>query len=183
MVSLSGNIDARAFRNCCGLFATGITIVTTELDGITHGMTANGFMSVSLNPPLILVSIGSQTKLHQYLAQTMRYGVSVLEESQVMLSNHFAGRPKEGLEVPFQRVHDVPLIDGAVAHIIARVVDAHPAGDHTLYIGEVEHLSYSAGRPLLYFAGSYNNLRPDLKPDHASWMDNEVFFYPKEGKT
>ena len=136
----NGAIDTREFRNCCGRFATGITIVTTEVDGTVHGMTANGFMSVSLQPPLILVSLGNQTRLHQLLPQSMRYGVSILGEGQLAFSNHFAGRPDDTLEIPFVRKHAMPLLDGAVAHMVARVVDAHDAGDHTLYIGEVEYL-------------------------------------------
>jgi flavin reductase (DIM6/NTAB) family NADH-FMN oxidoreductase RutF len=176
-------IDSREFRNCCGRFATGITVVTTEAEGAAHGMTANGFMSVSLQPPLVLVSIGHNTRLHQLLSQTMRYGVSILDESQLAFSNHFAGRPDDTLEIPFIRKHDMPLLDGALAHMVARVVDARDAGDHTLYIGEVEYLSYLDGRPLLYYAGGYNQLKADPKPEHLHWHDNELFFFPVSGIT
>jgi flavin reductase (DIM6/NTAB) family NADH-FMN oxidoreductase RutF len=176
-------IDAREFRNCCGRFGTGVTIVTTELDGDIHGMTANGFMSVSLQPPLILISVAHQARLHQFLSQTMRYGVSILSEAQVKYSNHFAGRPDDMLEIPWIRKHDMPLLSGALAHMVARVVDAHEAGDHTLYIGEVEYLNYEDGRPLLYYAGGYNQLKADPKPEHVSWYDNELFFFPFTGST
>ncbi len=174
-------IDKREFRNCCGRFATGVTIVTTEVGGIVQGMTANGFMSVSLEPPLIVVSIGHNTRLHQFLPQSMCYGVSILEESQLAFSNHFAGRPDDTLETPFVRKHEMPLLDGALAHMVARVVDAHEAGDHTLYIGEVEYLHYLDGRPLLYYAGGYNQLKADPKPEHLHWQDNELFFFPVSG--
>lgn len=179
----SGEIDPREFRNCCGRFATGITIVTTEVEGTAHGMTVNGFMSVSLQPPLILVSIGHQTKMHPFLAQTMRYGVSILAEGQLAFSNHFAGRPDNTLEIPFIRVQEMSLLDGAIAHMVTRVIDAHEAGDHTLYIGQVEYMSYRNGRPLLYYAGGYNHLKADPKPDHMSWYDNELFFFPVPGTT
>jgi flavin reductase (DIM6/NTAB) family NADH-FMN oxidoreductase RutF len=112
----------------------------------------------------------------------MRYGVSVLSETQLPLSNHFAGRPDNTLVVPFVQVEDMPLIDNAVAHIVARVVDVHPAGDHTLYIGEVQYLNYGSGRPLLYYAGAYNHLKAEPTPEHASWFDNEVFFFATPGK-
>lgn len=174
-------IDSREFRTCCGRFATGITIVTTQVDGAIHGMTANGFLSVSLQPPLIAVSIGHQTRLHQLLPQSMRYGVSILAESQLKFSNHFAGRPDATLEIPFVHAADTPLLDGALAHLVARVVDAHPAGDHTLYIGQVEYLAYQDGHPLLYYSGGYNQLKAEPKPDHALWYDNEVFFFPVSG--
>jgi flavin reductase (DIM6/NTAB) family NADH-FMN oxidoreductase RutF len=176
-------IDPREFRNCCGRFATGVTIVTTEAEGAVHGMTANGFMSVSLQPSLIVVSIGHQTRLHQVLPQSQRYGVSMLDESQVRFSNHFAGRPDDTLEIPFVRKQEMPLLDGALAHLVARVVDAHEAGDHTLYIGEVEYLHYLDGRPLLYYGGGYNQLKADPKPEHLHWQDNELFFFPVSGLT
>jgi len=179
----NGVIDSREFRNCSGRFATGITIVTTEAEGLPHGMTVNGFMSVSLQPPLIVVSISHNTRLHQLLPQTMRYGVSILDESQLAFSNHFAGRPDDTLEIPFVRKHDMPLLGGALAHMVARVVDAHEAGDHTLYIGEVEYLNYLDGRPLLYYAGGYNHLKADPKPEHMHWQDNELFFFPVSGLT
>ena len=181
--AVDSSIDPREFRNCCGRFATGITIVTTQVGDAIHGMTANGFMSVSLQPPLILVSIGNHTRLHQYLMETMRYAVSVLDESQLAFSNHFAGRPDDTLEIPFIRMSDMPVLDGAVAYMVARVVDAHEAGDHTLFIGQVEHFQYQHGRPLLYYMGGYNQLKADPKPDHAFWQDNEVFFFPMPGIT
>jgi flavin reductase (DIM6/NTAB) family NADH-FMN oxidoreductase RutF len=179
----SDGIDPREFRNCCGRFATGITVVTTQVNGTIHGMTANGFMSVSLHPPLIAVSLGHQTRLHQLLQQTMRYGVSILRESQLNLSNHFAGRPDDTLEIPFIQQAGMSLLDGALAHVVARVVDAHEAGDHTLYIGHVEYLNYRDGRPLVYYAGGYNQLKADPKPEHTAWYDNEVFFFPMPGDT
>ncbi len=182
-MSPSVEIDSREFRNCCGRFATGITIVTTETDGDVHGMTVNGFMSVSLQPPLIVVSIGHQTKLHQLLSNSRYYGVSILGEDQLAFSNHFGGRPDDTLEIPFVRNHDLLLLDGAVAHMVARVIDAHEAGDHTLYIGEVEYLNYLDGRPLLYYAGGYNHLKADPKPEHMNWYDNELFFFPVPGST
>jgi flavin reductase (DIM6/NTAB) family NADH-FMN oxidoreductase RutF len=172
-----GNVDLREFRNCCGRFATGVTIVTTQIGEAIHGMTANGFMSVSLQPPLIVVSIGHHTRLHQFLAQSGRYGVSILEESQLKYSNHFAGRPDDTLEIPFVHAAGMPLLQGALAHMVARVVDAREAGDHTLYIGQVEYLEYQNGRPLVYYAGGYNQLKADPKPEHTTWYDNEVFFF------
>lgn len=152
------SIDKRDFRNCLGCFATGITIITTEMEGQVHGMTANGFMSVSLEPPLVLVSLGKNTKIHQLLAQSMRYGVSILDESQQNLSNHFAGQPDESLDIPFIKQEGMSLIDGAIAHLVAKVVDIHDAGDHSLYIAEVTYFNYGDGQPLLYYGGGYKKL-------------------------
>ena len=151
-------IDTREFRNACGRFATGITIVSTEVDGEIHGMTANGFMSVSLEPPLILVSVGKKARSHDLIAQSMSYGVSVLTEDQEAYSNHFAGRPDENLEIPWETLDGNPVIKGTLAQISAKVVDAHEAGDHTLYIAEVTSFNYGEGRPVLYYYTGYGKM-------------------------
>ncbi len=152
-------INPRDFRNTMGRFATGITVITTVVDGQTVGMTANAFLSVSLEPPLVLVSVGKKAKMHEHLAKSGRYGISFLASDQQAFSQQFAGRPQEGLQVPFVERNGMPLLDGALAHIVATVVDAHPAGDHTLYIGQVEYLEYDDRNPLLFFSGKYRELR------------------------
>jgi flavin reductase (DIM6/NTAB) family NADH-FMN oxidoreductase RutF len=158
--SLSG-FDARQFRGALGRFASGVTIVTTRDSVRTHGMTANSFVSVSLDPPLILISVDNRAAMHALLPVTRYFGVSVLAEDQHPLSNHFAGREVEGLDIPFIDKHDVPVIDGAVAHFVARVVDIHPAGDHTLYVGQVEHFETRDGKPLVFHAGNYRKLHAE----------------------
>ncbi|MCB0008625.1 MAG: flavin reductase [Anaerolineales bacterium] len=149
------NIDSREFRNCCGRFATGITIVTTELEGQRHGMTANGFMSVSLEPPTVLVSVGKRARAHDLLAQSGRYGISILRETQQPLSNHFAGYPVEGIEIPWEELGGVPVIGGTLAQFSVRIMDAHEVGDHTLFIAEVVEMNYDEGKPLLYYYSGY----------------------------
>lgn len=153
------DIDPRELRNALGHFASGITVVTTVHEGITYGMTVNAFVSVSLNPPLALVAADNNTKFHEKASKSGRYGVSVLSEEQGELSNHFAGiEQREDDEIPFVWQEGIPLLDGACAHFVCRVVDPHPAGDHTLYIAQVEYLDYRGGTPLLFYTGSYENL-------------------------
>ena len=148
--------DTRAYRQALGKFATGVTVVTTLHDQDVHGMTANAFVSVSLEPPLVLVSVDHRANLHRILQQGVtHYGISVLAQDQEVLSNHFAGRKTEGLDLPFVTRLGVPLIAGAIAYFIVKLTDAHPAGDHTLYIGRVEHFESTEGRPLLFFSGQY----------------------------
>lgn len=152
-------IDPRELRNALGHFASGITVATTVHEGQTYGMTANAFVSVSLDPPLVLVAADNKTKWHEKVSQSRRYGVSVLSEEQGSLSDHFAGRgSQEDLEIPFVWQDGIPLIEGAVAHFVCRVVDPHPAGDHTLHIGQIEHLNYQSGDPLLFYTGGYETL-------------------------
>lgn len=152
-------IDTREFRNMCGRFATGITIVATEVDGEKHGMTANGFMSVSLDPPLIVVSVGKKARSHDLIAQSGSYGVSILTETQQPYSNHFAGRPDENLDIPWEELDGNPVIGGTLAQMSAKVVDAHEAGDHTLYIAQVTAFNYGEGKPILYYYTGYEEIK------------------------
>ncbi len=158
--SSSAAIDSRELRNACGRFATGITVVTTELDGDVHGMTANAFMSVSLDPPLLVISVGHKAALHEKLQQTGRYAISILRHDQEDYSSHFAGWPVEGLEILFERRHGYPVLPNALAYFVCTVVDAHPAGDHTLYIGQVEYLEHVDGEPVLFYGGTYRQMAP-----------------------
>ncbi|WP_205419957.1 flavin reductase family protein [Aeribacillus pallidus] len=154
-------IDKREFRNTLGRFATGITIVTTVEEDKVHGMTANAFLSVSLDPPLVLVSIDHKAKMHQLLPKTHMYGISILREDQEAVSQHFAGRPQENAPQFFWK-ENFPFIKNSIAQLACEIVDEHPAGDHTLYIGQVKWLSYEEeGNPLLFYAGKYRKL--DLK--------------------
>jgi flavin reductase (DIM6/NTAB) family NADH-FMN oxidoreductase RutF len=174
--SFGAAIDAREFRNTLGRFASGVTVITTQHEEHTHGMTANAFVSVSLDPPLILVSIDNRANMHRLLSVGNRYGVSVLAEDQESLSNHFAGRTLEGLLIPFITKHEMPLLDGAVAHLVARVVDIHPTGDHSLYIGQVEYLDWREGKPLLFFAGNYQQLSAS-QPRPTPWPEDDFSLF------
>lgn len=151
-------IDPKAFRSAMGCFATGVTIITTRVGEQVHGMTANAFISVSLEPPLVLVSIGHRARMHDYLMEASRYGVSILAEDQRPLSDHFAGRVQPGLEPEFAEALGVPLIKGALAQVVAEVVARHPGGDHTLFVGRVLHLAQEAKAPLVYHGGRYARL-------------------------
>lgn len=152
--------DPMDLRRAMGRFATGVTVITTRHEDHTHGMTANAFMSVSLDPPLVLVSLENRTRMHQLLPSVGRFGVSVLAENQSEFSKHFAGRPVHGLDVRFHIHGGVPLLEGAVARFVLQVVNTYPAGDHTLYIGRVEHFEWREGKPLIFYSGAYQQL-PD----------------------
>ncbi len=149
---------SREFRNALGRFASGITVVTTVVEGETRGMTANAFVSVSLEPPLVLVSVANKAHMHGYLQQSGRFGVSVLTEAQEGYSQHFAGFGAPGLQPEFVEVEGIPLLAESLAHLIVTVTDAHVAGDHTLYVGQVEYVKWWEGKPLLYFQGRYERL-------------------------
>jgi flavin reductase (DIM6/NTAB) family NADH-FMN oxidoreductase RutF len=148
-----------ALRRCAGMFATGVTVITTRRKGQVHGMTANAFMSVSLEPPLVLISVDRRTKMCGLLHEGSHYGVSVLADGQSALSDRFAGRPgSEGPEPRFEMVHDTPLVEGALAHFVARVARSYWGGDHSLFLGRVEYARYGEGAPLLFHGGRYERL-------------------------
>jgi len=153
---------AIAFRRTLGMFATGVTVLTTRVGEQVHGMTANAFMSVSLRPPLVLISIDRRAKMGGMLHEGTRFGVSVLEARQTGLSDRFAGRVADDLpEATFEVVHETPLVEGALAHLVARVVRSYWGGDHSLFLGQVEFARYGEGRPLLFHGGRYERLIED----------------------
>jgi flavin reductase (DIM6/NTAB) family NADH-FMN oxidoreductase RutF len=153
---------ALAFRRTLGMFATGVTVLTTRQGGQVHGMTANAFMSVSLTPPLVLISLDRRARLCSMLHESSRFGVSVLADGQSGLSDRFAGRVVDDVPDPgFFVVHETPLVDGALAHLVARVVRSYWGGDHSLFLGHVEYARYGEGRPLLFHGGRYERIVED----------------------
>ncbi len=149
---------AQALRQVMGRFATGVTVITTHHRDTIHGMTANAFLSVSLRPPLVLVSLGS-CRMGEMLPRTRRYGVSVLAHDQGHFAEHFAAQRVSPVEPEFVWHEGLTLLDGALAHLVCRVVDVHPAGDHELWIGEVEHVHQRDGEPLLFYTGRFGTVR------------------------
>jgi flavin reductase (DIM6/NTAB) family NADH-FMN oxidoreductase RutF len=159
-------IDPKVFRAAMSRFASGVTVISYMRDGRPAGMTANAFLSVSMEPPLVLVSVRKSSQLVERVQLGSRYGVNLLAESQRALSPHFGGRHNEDLDVPFVDVTGTPLVEGSLAHVVAQVVDIHPAGDHLLFIGRVEHLALGADQlPLIYYSGAYKQIQardPDV---------------------
>jgi flavin reductase (DIM6/NTAB) family NADH-FMN oxidoreductase RutF len=148
-----------ALRRTLGMFATGVTVITTREGDQVHGMTANAFMSVSLEPPLVLISVDRRTKMCALLHEGRNYGVSVLCETQSALSDRFAGRVVAGAPEPrFEVIHDTPLVEGALAHFVANINRSYWGGDHSLFLGRVEYARYSEGTPLLFHGGRYERL-------------------------
>ncbi len=149
---------AKGMRQVMGRFATGVTVVTTIERDTIHGMTANGFLSVSLRPPLVLVSLG-RCRMNEMLPKTGRYGISVLAHDQGHFAAHFAAQRPSPVDPEFVWHEGLPLLDGALAHVTCRIVEAHRAGDHVLWIGEVEHLHHRDGEPLLFYTGRFGTVR------------------------
>jgi flavin reductase (DIM6/NTAB) family NADH-FMN oxidoreductase RutF len=154
-----GDDPRLALRRILGMFATGVTVITTREGDDVHGMTANAFMSVSLEPPLVLVAVDRRTAMHDLLHEGRRYGVSVLRETQRALSERYGSSANAHQPEPsFDVIRDTPLVEGALAHFVARVTDRYWGGDHSLFLGRVEYARYSDGTPLLFHGGRYERL-------------------------
>jgi len=159
-------IDPRLFRNVMGCFATGVTVVSVALDGKVHCMTANAFMSGSLEPPLCVISVGKKARMHDVLVRARRFAVNILGEDQERYSRHFAGRPVEGLTPSFEYVDETPLLVGRIAAIAAQLTDIHPCGDHSLFVGRIFHMSDQGhGKPLVFHRGHYAALAHPARLD------------------
>jgi flavin reductase (DIM6/NTAB) family NADH-FMN oxidoreductase RutF len=154
-------VDSNLFRSACSRFATGITVVTVlGPDGLPHGMTANSFTSVSLDPPLVLVCIDRKAAMLPRLEAATHFGINVLSEEQEPYSAHFA-RPGmdrfEGIQW-FPGELGVPLLHNVLATYECAVSEVIEAGDHRIFIGEVRHLRCYDGHPLIYFGSRYRTL-------------------------
>lgn len=150
-------MDDRLFRDAMGKFATGVTVLLTENDGEVHGMTANGFMSVSLDPKLVVISIGHKARFLEKVSRAKTYTVNILAADQEAYSRHFAGRPGE--DIAFDRLAEQPVLRGAIAQVACDIVAEHVEGDHTLFIGKVKDIHLTDGDPLLFFGGQYRQLQ------------------------
>ena len=155
--------DPAQFRATLGRFATGVTILTMRDErGIPHGMTVTSFASVSLDPPLVLVCIGHEASLAAPLERTQHFAVNVLAAEQEAAAHTFAATDVDrfGGFMFELGVGDVPILAGSHAHVECRVHARHPAGDHTIIVGEVLHGATSDGEPLLYYRGRYGRFAP-----------------------
>lgn len=150
--------EKRRFRDALGKFATGVTVVTTIADGNEFGMTANAFMSVSLNPKLVVVSIGNKAKMKKLIDESGKFAVNILTSDQKEISMHFAGQKTFEQRFQFEYLSELPIIRGALAQLACKVVNTHEEGDHTLYIGEVIGMQLNHGDPLLFFSGDYRGM-------------------------
>jgi flavin reductase (DIM6/NTAB) family NADH-FMN oxidoreductase RutF len=151
-------MDDRKFRTAMGKFATGVTVIATEVKGDVHGMTANAFMSVSLDPKLVVVSIGEKAKILNKIKESKIFTVNILAADQQELSMIFAGQLKEHKEVTFDRLDGKPVLAGAVVQIACEVSAEHVEGDHTLFIGKVTDIHLEDAEPLVFYSGKYRSL-------------------------
>ncbi len=155
--------DPTEFRRMMGLFATGVMVVTAQVDGEMHGMTANAVMSVSLDPLLVCVSVSRSARMNGVLHQAGGFALNILSADQQALSQYFAGAWKHASppEYRFEPWVGGPRLVGALAAAGCRTERILDGGDHHLFLGQVLALHQPDGslNPLLFFGGRYHRLR------------------------
>jgi 3-hydroxy-9,10-secoandrosta-1,3,5(10)-triene-9,17-dione monooxygenase reductase component len=157
-------VDGDELRSAMRRFAAGIAVVTFVADGERNGLTVGSLVSLSLEPPLLGISIGLDSARHEPLRHTGRFAVSILAGDQQAVAQHFArsGIPPVALWSGIalrESDHDEPLIDGAVAWLGCETRAEHWAGDHTIFVGEVRWIEQGRDAPaLVYFHGQYQSV-------------------------
>jgi len=162
---LTPQLTAFEFRKALGHFTTGVTVVTVEREpGKIHGMTANSVTSVSLDPMLILVCVDHRAKMLPLLQKKKRFGISVLKAGQEAISEYFAkgeqsAEAEERLSIRYRWTPGgIPVLENMLLQLSCKVTASHIAGDHTIFVGEVEEVEMHEGEPLLYFRGEYRRI-------------------------
>ncbi len=155
------------FKGALGSWAAGVSVVTTEHQGLVYGITVSSFSSLSIDPLLVLVCIANSNRLAELVQDSKRLGISILAEGQEAASTYFS---KSGRE-PAKSFDDIdvvsmktgsPLIKGAIAHLDCELHEALPGGDHTIAIGRVVGAAFNPDvKPLLYFRRGYRSLNLD----------------------
>ena len=151
-------MDPSQFRQLLGRFATGVTVLTvTTPQGNPLGMTANSLASVSLQPPLLSVSVDHAAEMHEVILQAREFVVNILSSPQEALARRFADKHEDRFDGIGYRLspEGLVLLDGALAHIECVREGEYPAGDHTIVVGRVVGGATADGRPLLYYRGGY----------------------------
>jgi flavin reductase (DIM6/NTAB) family NADH-FMN oxidoreductase RutF len=148
------------FRHVMGHFATGVTVVTSALDGQLTGMTVSAFASLSLEPPLVLVCLHHEAQSHELIARAGLFAVNILDEDQEYVSRRFASSSAEKFITGAYRIseHGLPLLAGVLAVLECRLVNTLPGGDHTIFVGEPLDAQVHKSKPLLYYRSGYHQL-------------------------
>ena len=158
LASGHSSIDPRDFRNALGTYATGVTIITAAAsDGKPYGLTCNSFASVSLNPPLILWSLGMFSQGLSVFQNASHFAVNVLGASQQALAKKFATPSEDKFAGVEWRagLGQAPVLADSVANFQCRAVDRYYGGDHVIFLGAVEAYAYNRQEPLLFARGSF----------------------------
>ena len=150
-------IDSMLQRQVMGRFATGVTLLTTRFDEGVLGMTANAVMSLSLEPPLVVVSVDKKNSMHECVMRGKCFALNMLRADQEEISRRFAiSGPKDfsGLRLTAAET-GAPILVDAIAYVDCKLVEILPGGDHDMFVGEPIAGKVREGEPLIFFGGEY----------------------------
>ena len=156
-----GPLRPEEFRKACARYATGIAVATVESpDGNPEGLTVNSFTSVSMDPPLVLICIAKTATPYASFLAAKAFSINILRESQIDYSQHFAASKRDRFDTIAWRsgVLGAPVLEGVLGVLECTLHSSFDAGDHTVFVGLVEHAESHDGLPLLYFASAYRKL-------------------------
>jgi flavin reductase (DIM6/NTAB) family NADH-FMN oxidoreductase RutF len=160
------DFSASELRNALGAFATGVTVITSRGETHSCGITANAFTSVSLDPPLVLVCVNGGTAGAEAIEQNRGFAINVLGAHQEQISRYFSSKERPRGARAFDEVEHYtavtgcPILEGAAAYLDCRLADAHEAGDHVIFIGEVLAIGLADDvEPLLFHGGGYRKVQ------------------------
>lgn len=152
-------VDQEAFRNALGAVCTPVAVVTSALDGRPHGTTVSAFCSLSLDPPLVLVSLDRGSDLLAMIRDAGVYGINVLEHDQQDLATSFASKGADGFDtVTWELDHGLPKIEGVGSWLACSLHELIEGGDHVIAIGRVEAADHAPVQPLLYQQRTFGTL-------------------------
>lgn len=154
-------VDPKELRRVMGHFATGVTVITTkDIHGVPYGLTANAFMSLSLDPPLALIGIDKSAQCYSCFDASKVFAVNFLSDEQEEMSRRFATKGIDkfaGLKWQ-EGSSGAAILPGVIGYVECRVKKIHDGGDHAIIVGEIVSARAQGGRPLLFFQGKYQRL-------------------------
>ncbi|HYI16163.1 MAG TPA: flavin reductase family protein [Thermomicrobiales bacterium] len=189
MTQTATPFDPAAFRRVMGQFATGVTVITVQHGDHIHGMTANAFTSVSLDPPLVLFCVTTSARMAALIGEVPGFAINILAEDQQPVSRQFAGSNKDNLDraVALQRGPIAPLIEGSLAAVSCTTESIHEGGDHWIVVGRVVSVHESPDGllrdPLVFFRSRYQELveqAPVQSPSTELWSNDAIRVYHEE---
>ncbi len=186
-MNASPAVDQRDLRRALGHFATGVTVITVQREDVMHGMTANAFSALSLDPPLVLFCVGKQARMAGFLDGADGFVINILSTDQEQISSQFAGQSPEKDDVTRLTPGPVaPLIPGALVSLSCALETLHEGGDHWIVVGRVLEIHEPDGGnrrpPLVFHRSRYGSLVPrgPATDDSISWSNDAIRIYHDE---
>ena len=151
--------DQKVFRDVIGRFASGVTIITTTVDGAPFGTTASAVSSLSLEPPMVLICLNKTSETQAAILKAGHFCVNILADGQQALAYQFAGKGDKFASTPFEQgIEGIPVLGGTLAHLECRVAETVTGGTHTVFLAHVAVAAGHEGAPLTYFRGRFGRL-------------------------